>query len=80
MKLFIFGLCLLFSHCANTQAQFFTAKSDSDRIRPYALLKERKIAKVDSFDTIQTNNRRKPSKEKTHKGKEDADSLSRKRM
>ena len=41
MKSLIFGLCLLFSHCANTQAQFFTAKSDSDRIRPYALLKEK---------------------------------------
>ena len=79
MKSYIFGLCLLFSYCANTQAQFFTAKSDSDRIRPYALLKERKIAKGDSFDTIQTKNKRKPSKEKAHKGKEDADSLSRKK-
>ena len=79
MKSLIFGLCLLFSHCANTQAQFFTAISDSDRIRPYALLKERKIAKGDSFDTIQANNKRKPSMGKTHKGKEDADSLSKKR-
>ena len=79
MKSYIFGLCLLFSYCANTQAQFFTAKSDSDRIRPYALLKERKIAKVDSFDTIQANNKRKPSKEKAHKGQEDADSLSEKK-
>lgn len=76
MKPFIFGLCLLFFPFVSIKAQFFTAKSDSTRIRPFALLKEKKMRKDDAQDSIKANSRMREKNEKGLKGKEVGDSLS----
>lgn len=79
MKPFIFGLCLLFFPFASIKAQFFTAKSDSTRIRPYALLKEKKLRKNEAQDSSQANIRMRGKEQKGLQGKEVDASISNKR-
>lgn len=79
MRPFIFGLCLLFFPFASIKAQFFTAKSDSTRIRPYALLKEKKQRKNEAQDSIQANIRMRGKEQKGLKGKQVDDSILNKR-